>query len=106
MPQEQIVAMVNAAYPEAPAARASWALAMCESAVGPPVIDENCWYRLTSDDSAVNTLLINEVVQLQALYATLEPGHPLRLRLDRLSEALHKTATRKAAITNIPVTGS
>ena len=106
LPQEQIVAMTNAAYPEAPAARASWMLAMCESAGKPPVIDENCWYQLSRDDAAVNTLLSDEVVRLQALYSPLETGHPLRLRLDRLSEALHKTALRKAAIANIPVSGS
>jgi len=106
LPQEQLAAMVNAAYPQAPAARAAWALAICESIATFPVIDENCWYRLTADDAAVNALLSAEVVQLQALYSPLEPGHPLRIRLDRLGEALHKAALKKAALATLPVAGS
>ena len=104
--QEQTVAMVNAAYADAPAARAAWILSMCESTSVQPSIDDNCWYRMTSEDTAVNALLRREINQLQSLYETLEQGHPLRLRLNRLDAALTNTALRKAALIETPITGS
>lgn len=71
-----------------PGTRAAWALARCESATRPPSIDTACWQRLIAVDADVTQLLRGEVAALQDLYAELPSGHPLRLRLDRLSEAL------------------
>lgn len=91
LPQGQIMELVQAAYPDSPALRASWALALCESGGSSPVIDRHCWNRFTGSDADVTSLLRNEVAQLQDIYQPLAPSHPLRLRLERLSAALRKT---------------
>lgn len=88
LPEDQSVQMVRKTYPEDSITRAAWALAACESADKPPVIDSNCWLRHTVSDSEVTDLLRKEVGELAALYAGLEVAHPLRLRLERLRNAL------------------
>lgn len=90
VPQESSAqSFVRRMYPDDPAARASWALAVCESVTKPtPSIDENCWMNFISEDSDVAALLSKEVADLQSVYATLEQAHPLSLRLNRLSNAL------------------
>lgn len=88
LPKDQGKQLVKDAYQDDPVTRAAWALAMCESTADPAVIDADCWQRLMHADSNATALLRNEVAELQILYAPLEPTHPLRLRLKRLSDAL------------------
>lgn len=82
---------VRAAYADDPLTRAAWALAVCESAGEPPVIDTNCWMNFVLADAEVTALLRQEVSDLQALYLALEPAHPVLLRLKRLGNALPST---------------
>ena len=88
LPKDQGNRFIKQAFQDDPSTRAAWALAMCESAANPPVLDANCWQQFTAADPEVTALLRGEVTALQTLYAELEPRHPLRLRLKRLSDAL------------------
>ncbi len=94
LPAEQSMQLVKQAYRDDPVTRGAWALAMCESAMKPPVIDEVCWLRFTELDTIATDLMRSEVVKLQVLYAVLGPTHPLRLRLERLSEVLFLYGTK------------
>ncbi len=88
LPKDQSNQLMEQAYRDAPATRAAWALAACEPAAKPPVIDADCWRRFTISDSAAAALLRAAVAELQVLYAPLEPVHPVRLRLQRMGDAL------------------
>ncbi len=88
LPKEQSKQLIWQTYQNDPVMRASWTLAICESATTPPIIDADCWKRFTISDPDATAFLRKEVAALNALYAELEPTHPLRLRLKRLSDAL------------------
>lgn len=88
LPKDQSNQLIEQAYQDEPATRAAWALAICESAANPPVLDADCWQRFSISNSDATALLRSAVAELQVLYAPLEPAHPLRLRLKRLSDAL------------------
>jgi hypothetical protein len=88
LPAEEATAFIRQAYPDDAAMRASWALATCEVPAGHLVINAGCWQRTTVDDPVVLGLLRDQVVQLQARYATLGVDHPIWRHLARLAAVL------------------
>jgi hypothetical protein len=88
MPTGQSSRSILQAYPDAPATRAAWGLALCEALdVQPPRIDPACWLNFTSSDPDATALLRREIAILQPEYRKLDPADPRRLRLKRLSDA-------------------
>lgn len=101
-----VQAFARKMHPDDPVARASWALAMCESATRPLTIDENCFRNFIWADPDVAALLSKEVADLQGVYASLELTHPLWLRLKRLGGALHMAGQESSEGVQRPPAGS
>lgn len=104
LPKEtSIQAFVRQTYPADSAVRASWALAMCESATRPPTIDADCLRDFIKADPEVAVLLNKEVADLQSVYVSLDLTHPLWLRLTRLGAALQRAELESSgAVQNTP----
>ncbi|WP_157359558.1 hypothetical protein [Caldimonas brevitalea] len=82
LPEPAGLQLVAQDYAQDAVTRAAWALALCDPALGTIGLDPACWQRVLVADGGVVDLLRHEVDALQALYAGLEPGHPLHRRLD------------------------
>jgi hypothetical protein len=78
--------MMRQAYPEQPVVRAAFALATCEAGGALPFIRPGCWTRFAADDPDAAALIRREAEQLEMFYSGLEPDHPLRRRLKRLTD--------------------
>lgn len=87
---------IRQAFRDDPVTRAAWGLAMCET-TAPPSIDVDCWRRLVANDDNVVELLRREVARLGAMYAELDPAHPVRLRLKRLEDVLSPDGARRVS---------
>jgi hypothetical protein len=80
--------LLGTVYKDDAAARAAWALAVCEQTdERPPVMNVGCWTAFTLRDPAAAALVKGEVTEQEAFYASLPARHPVRRRLKRLIDA-------------------
>ena len=88
LPRDQSDQLIKDAYRDEPSIRAAWAMAICEPTATAAVLDAPCWQRFAASDPAAIALARGAVTELLDLYESLEPTHPVRLRLKRLNDVL------------------
>jgi hypothetical protein len=82
MSRNDLVPIMKNAYPDVPATRAAWALAVC--AAQPMAIDRNCWARIEFGDHDAAALVHQEVAVAMPHFSE---GDPIHARLTKLKEA-------------------
>ena len=74
-------------YPNDLVTRTAWAFASCETSGNSVIIDHDCARRFVTADPDAAAMVRSEITKQQLLFGALPDSHPLRIRLNALSDA-------------------